>query len=71
VAIGGAGAAAGRNAPDRSADGFAENDAEAQANITAFRQPLEKVGWIEGRNLAIDCRWGDADPERIRNYAII
>ena len=50
---------------------FAENDAEAQANITAFRQSLEKVGWIEGRNLAIDYRWGDADPELIRNYAII
>jgi hypothetical protein len=50
---------------------FAENDAEAQANITAFRQSLEKVGWIEGRNLAIDYCWGDADPERIRNYAII
>jgi putative tryptophan/tyrosine transport system substrate-binding protein len=50
---------------------FADNDAEAQANITAFRQSLEKVGWIEGRNLAIDYRWGDADPERKRNYAII
>ena len=48
---------------------FAENDAEAQANITAFRQSLEKVGWIEGRNLAIDYRWGDA--ERKRNYVII
>ena len=33
---------------------FADNDAEAQANITAFRQSLEKVGWIEGRKLAID-----------------
>ena len=44
---------------------FAENDAEAQANITAFRQSLEKVGWIEGY------RCGDADPERIRNCAII
>jgi putative tryptophan/tyrosine transport system substrate-binding protein len=50
---------------------FAENDAEAQANITEFRQSLEKVGWIEGRNLAIDYRWGDADPELIRSYAII
>ena len=50
---------------------FADNDAEAQANITAFRQSLEKVGWIEGRNLAIDYRWGDVDPERIRNFAII
>jgi len=50
---------------------FADNDAEAQANITAFRQSLEKVGWIEGRNLTIDYRWGDADPERERNYVII
>jgi putative ABC transport system substrate-binding protein len=33
---------------------FAGKDAEAQANITAFRQSLEKVGWIEGRKLAID-----------------
>jgi Luciferase-like monooxygenase len=32
---------------------FAENDAEAQANITAFRQSLEKVGWIEGRNMPL------------------
>ena len=47
---------------------FADNDAEAQANITAFRQSL---GWMEGRNLAIDYRWGDADPELIRNYVII
>src|SRR5215472_15851254 len=50
---------------------FSDNDAEAQANITAFRQSLEKVGWIEGRNLAIDYRWGDAHPERKRNYVII
>ena len=50
---------------------FADNDAEAQANITAFRQSLEKVGWIDWRNLAIDYRWGDADPERKRNYVII
>ena len=39
--------------------------------IGALTQSLEKVGWIEGRNLAIDYRWGDVDPERIRNYAII
>ena len=39
--------------------------------IGVLTQSLEKVGWIEGRNLAIDYRWGDADPERIRNHAII
>jgi len=39
--------------------------------IGVLTQSLEKVGWIEGRNLAIDYRWGDVDPERIRNFAII
>jgi len=29
---------------------FAENDPEVQANITAFRQALQKLGWTE-RNL--------------------
>ena len=37
--------------------------------IGVLTQSLEKVGWIEGRNLAIDYRSGDVDPERIRNYA--
>jgi putative tryptophan/tyrosine transport system substrate-binding protein len=51
---------------------FADNDAEAQANITAFRQSLEKIGWREGgATLPLTIRWGDADPERMRNYAII
>jgi putative ABC transport system substrate-binding protein len=49
---------------------FAEDDLDAQANITAFRQALEKLGWTAGRNVRIDYRWGGADPERIRAYAI-
>ena len=49
---------------------FAENDRDAQANMTAFRQALEKLGWAEGRNVRIDYRWGGAEPERIRTYAI-
>jgi putative tryptophan/tyrosine transport system substrate-binding protein len=47
---------------------FAENDPEVQANITAFRQALQKLGWTE-RNLRIDYRWGGANPERIRAHA--
>jgi putative ABC transport system substrate-binding protein len=31
---------------------FAENDPEAQANVTAFRQALEMLGWTDGRNVA-------------------
>ena len=49
---------------------FAENDPDAQAHMTAFRQALEKLGWAAGRNVRIDYRWGGAEPERIRAYAI-
>jgi putative tryptophan/tyrosine transport system substrate-binding protein len=49
---------------------FAESDPDAQANETAFRQALEKLGWTDGRNIRLDYRWGGADAERIRVYAI-
>src|SRR5215813_8097388 len=48
---------------------FAENDPEAQASITTFRQAPQKLGWSDGRNVRIDCRWGGADRERISGYA--
>jgi hypothetical protein len=48
---------------------LAENDPEAQANVSAFRQALEMLSWTDGRNLHIDYRWGSGDSERIRAYA--
>ena len=33
-----------------------ENDTEAQAWLAGFRQGLEKLGWIEGRNTHIEVR---------------
>jgi putative ABC transport system substrate-binding protein len=47
---------------------FGEDDPDVQANITAFRQTLQKLGWTDGRNVRIDYRWGAADPERIRAH---
>jgi putative ABC transport system substrate-binding protein len=44
--------------------GYPENDSEAQAYIAAFRDGLQKLGWIEDRNIRIDTRWttpGDAN----------
>ena len=41
-----------------------ENDPEFKDYLDAFRQGLQKLGWIEGRNVQIDTRWGalaDAD----------
>src|SRR5262245_43781142 len=37
--------------------------------ISALREELQKLGWIEGRNLRIDLRSSLGDPDRIRTYA--
>jgi putative tryptophan/tyrosine transport system substrate-binding protein len=49
---------------------FADNDPDAQANITAFQHALQKLGWTDSGNVHIDYRWGAGDPERIRAYAV-
>ena len=36
---------------------YPEGDSEAQAQFTAFRDGLQKLGWMEGRNIRIDTRW--------------
>ena len=38
-----------------------ENDPEGQLRAQAFRQGLQQLGWIEGRNLHIDYRWPGAE----------
>ena len=43
-----------------------EGDVEQKARISAFLEILEKAGWIEGRNLRIDYRFGATDAARIR-----
>jgi putative tryptophan/tyrosine transport system substrate-binding protein len=47
----------------------AEDDPESLTRVTAFAQGLQELGWVDGRNVRIDFRWGGADVERIRRYA--
>lgn len=49
--------------------GYPGGDPQAQANVTALRQGLENLGWIEGRNVHIDYRWAGADPDKARAFA--
>jgi len=47
--------------------GYAETDLAAQAQVAAFRQELQKLGWDEGRNIHIDVRFpaANADNKKI------
>ena len=49
--------------------GTADNP-DVQVRLAAFKQGLQQLGWIEGRNLRIEYRLGAlGDAERTRKYA--
>src|SRR6478736_6665089 len=48
---------------------YPENDPAGQLRATAFRQGLEKLGWVVGRNVQIDFQWGLGDADWIRSAA--
>ena len=49
---------------------LAADDPVGQARIAALREGLEKLGWIEGRNIRIDTRWTTTgDVESMQRYA--
>ena len=56
--------------------GLVANDPEGEARLATFQRALQQLGWIEGRNLRIDIRWGggsaaddDARLDRAANCA--
>ena len=49
--------------------GYAEGDREGQEFVAAFREGLQKLGWIEGRNVRIDARWGAGSEEPTQQLA--
>jgi putative tryptophan/tyrosine transport system substrate-binding protein len=48
---------------------YPENDSEGQLRATALRQGLQKLGWLIGRNVQIDFKWGLGDADWIRSAA--
>ena len=46
-----------------------EGDPEARLRTSAFQNELRDHGWINGRNISIDYRWGVGDPQVIRAHA--
>ena len=47
----------------------ADTDLEGRAWFAAFRQGLQELGWVEGRNFRADYRWPSGDLDRMRAIA--
>jgi ABC-type uncharacterized transport system substrate-binding protein len=45
------------------------DDLQGQSWITAFRQKLQELGWMDGRDIKIEVIWGGGDIEHIRARA--
>src|SRR5438105_646092 len=45
--------------------GGSAGDPPGQSGLTAFTRALQELGWTPGRNVAIEYRWADGDPERM------
>jgi putative ABC transport system substrate-binding protein len=50
--------------------GLAESDSQAQARVAAFREGLQTLGWVDGRNIRIDIRWAaTSDAPAMQRFA--
>src|SRR5262249_60647433 len=46
-----------------------EDDAAMKARFAAFRQELERLGWLQSRNVRIETRFGAVTSDQIRASA--
>jgi putative tryptophan/tyrosine transport system substrate-binding protein len=49
--------------------GATADDPDGRTRRAAFLQGLQQLGWIDGRNIRIDYRWGAGDADSMRKYA--
>jgi putative ABC transport system substrate-binding protein len=45
---------------------YVESDPQGQLRAAAFREGLERAGWVAGRNISVDYLWGVLDSEWTR-----
>ena len=48
---------------------LAADDPEGQARLAVFLRGLLELGWVDGRNVLVEVRWGAGEAGRIRRYA--
>ena len=52
--------------------GFLDSSTASSSTVLveAFRQELSKLGWIEGKSIAIEYRFAEEKPERMPDFAV-
>jgi putative ABC transport system substrate-binding protein len=48
---------------------YAEADPAGQVRVTALRNRLRELGWMDGNNIQVEVRWTAGKPDRIRAEA--
>jgi putative ABC transport system substrate-binding protein len=48
---------------------FSADDPEGKRELAGFAQELQRLGWMDGRNLQIDYRWASGDIQKMQTYA--
>jgi putative ABC transport system substrate-binding protein len=48
---------------------ISEADPRAESYVASFRQRLQELGWVDGRNVLIDIRWGAGESANFRRHA--
>jgi putative tryptophan/tyrosine transport system substrate-binding protein len=49
--------------------GYAQEDSDTQARMSAFKEAFAQLGWKDGHNVQITYRFGVGEMDRIRGYA--
>jgi putative ABC transport system substrate-binding protein len=49
--------------------GTAETDPVAQDDVRSLREGLQELGWLEGQNIQVELRWGNADVLLMQRYS--
>jgi putative ABC transport system substrate-binding protein len=50
--------------------GTTSDDAPSRARHEVFLEAFRKLGWVDGRNVRIDVRWGEGNAERLDRHVI-
>jgi putative tryptophan/tyrosine transport system substrate-binding protein len=51
-------------------NGTGADDPQGQADVAAFLQGLQKLGWTDGRDVRFDIRWAAGSTADVRKYAV-